>query len=195
MSDFVVQTAKLPLTRGAIALLDEADWPLVAGKRWHAVRYGRGFMAEHSFWDAAQRKRQNVHLHRLVMGAQSGQIVDHINGNPLDNRRANLRFATARQNSVNKKAVGVSRFLGVSKVKGHWTAQVQTDGLSIVLGRFADEEKAAAAYNRAALRIHGHFVRLNAVPALSEDEWQEILEQKRIRLARQASALHVLEGA
>lgn len=99
----------------------------------------------------------NVLLHRMIMKAATGQIVDHINGNPLDNRRCNLRFATSGQNSMNSRP----KRLGLKGVhihsSGRWRAQIWANGTRHDLGLHNTEDDAHAAYVAAAQKLHGDF--------------------------------------
>jgi len=93
-------------------------------------------------------------------------IVDHINGNGLDNRRSNIRLSTYSHNSANmKKYEGTSKYKGVSwmKNKKSWLAQINSKGKHWYLGRFKNEEDAAIVYNVAAQLVFGKFARLNNV--------------------------------
>lgn len=96
---------EIPLTFGQVALIDDSDFELVSQYRWYANRSRRvgGYW---SYYATSSRKVNGhpeiVRMHRLVMGACLGQIVDHINRNSLDNRKENLRFVTARENSLNR---------------------------------------------------------------------------------------------
>ena len=94
-----------------------------------------------------------------------GQLVDHENGNGLDNRRTNLRIATTSQNNRNTalRSTNSSGYKGVSwnNENQRWKAQIQTDGTKTFLGYFDDLLDAAQAYNDAALEQHGEFARLN----------------------------------
>ena len=105
-------------------------------------------------------------LHRLLMDAKPGVIVDHINGDPLDNRKCNLRLATRTQNAQNQGSHrGTSRFKGVSWARGRksrpWVACIYADGKKRNLGYFATEEEAAKVYNDAAIKYFGEFAWLN----------------------------------
>jgi hypothetical protein len=100
------------------------------------------------------------------MCAPEGLLVDHINGDGLDNRRANLRLATHSQNACNRrrdKSKASSRFVGVSfkKVDGRWAARINYKGKTLSLGRFDSEIAAAKAYDEAAKKYHGEFAKLN----------------------------------
>ena len=109
-------------------------------------------------------------LHRLVLDAPEGMIVDHIDQNPLNNRRSNLRLATPAQNVANTGArqrtrdgTPTSGFKGVSLCRrsGRFRAQVFVEGKSRSLGYFDSPDLAARAYDRAAEAEWGEFAVLN----------------------------------
>ena len=112
------------------------------------------------------KKIENFLLHRLVMCAGDGMKVDHINGNPSDNRRSNLRVCTHLQNMANQKKRQGSRskFKGVTATgnrKNPWQACIKINYEKIYLGVFPTEEAAAFAYDRAATKHCGEFARTN----------------------------------
>lgn len=107
----------------------------------------------------------NTTLHRIITGAKPGQFVDHINGDGLDNRTENLRVVTAGQNRANsrKDRDNKSGFKGVTWVKSSrkWMAQIVVNGERHYLGVFTHKERAAKAYDRAAIHYHGEHAGLN----------------------------------
>ena len=115
-------------------------------------------------------KTMSLFIHRLIMNAESGQEIDHINGDGLDNRKENLRFCTKSQNQMNKrrqKNAG-SKYRGVSwdKQYNKWRALIGWKGKIISLGRFDDIDDAAKAYNAKALGLAGEFATLNTISRL-----------------------------
>lgn len=156
----VGEIAMVPLTRGLFSIIDAADVDLVAGVNWYA---GSNNYAQRKV--KVKRGRQDmVRLHRHITGARDGLYVDHINGNPLDNRRANLREATNSQNQANarKRSGSVSPLKGVTWMRSSrkWRAQIKRDGKTIYLGCFDTEQGAHEAYAAAAPIVHGEFARV-----------------------------------
>jgi hypothetical protein len=126
------------------------------GIKFYAVRYVR----------VGPGKTKTIRLHREIMNPPAGLLVDHKNLDSLDNRRTNLRLATHSQNQCNKsktKSKTSSRFVGLSrdKTRGEWDVRLKHHGKRIWIGRFTDEIEAAKAYDRAAIKYHGEFARLN----------------------------------
>lgn len=152
-------TREVPLSRGKVALVDEDDYAAVlAAGPWHAYPGGRTFYARHSI-----TSRRQIALHTFLTG---WPFVDHANGDGLDNRRANLREATAAQNNRNvscERRNNTSGFKGVcwKTANRRWIAQIGADWRRMHIGYFDTAEQAALAYDAAALELHGEFARLN----------------------------------
>jgi hypothetical protein len=149
------------LTRGCCALVDDNDYEKIRGITWHLT--GRGYVAGRV---KTKGVRQHVYLHRFLLNAQPGQFVDHLDGDRLNNTRANLRLVTRAQNQWNRKVQrNRSGYKGVSwhRHKGRFYARIQVNGQRYNLGYFDTAEEAAEAYDEAARRLFGEYARLNGV--------------------------------
>lgn len=153
----------IPLTQGKVTKVDQRDFEKLRNYKWCIRRERMTCYAIRN-----QRTRSGVKcfiMHRVIMNPPEGMVVDHINGDGLDNRRANLRVCTIQQNSCNRRIIekGTSRYKGVSRSKGSkkWRAIIYSKNEQIDLGHFETEIEAANAYDAAALKYHGRFARLN----------------------------------
>jgi len=155
---------KIPLTQGQYAIVDPEDYKELAKYQWYARGCGRRFYAER--WDISGIKEKSVKMHQVIMGTAEGKVIDHINHNCLDNRKANLRFVTVQQNTWNKrkqKGTSSSQYKGVNLAKGRkkWRAQICCNGRKIHLGYFDDEKAAAMAYDAKAKELFGDYAAPN----------------------------------
>lgn len=145
--------------------IDKSDYGYLKQFKWHL----RNGYANRNY--RVNRKQIHVSMHREIMNAPKGLFVDHINGDKLDNRRSNLRLCNNAQNQWNTyKPKGKSRYKGViwqkkddHKNGGFWVGRIWVYGRAIFLGRFENEVDAALAYNKAALKYHGEFARINPI--------------------------------
>jgi len=99
------------------------------------------------------------------MNPEDGNDVDHVSGNKMDNRRANLRVCSHQQNMFNQKMRNTNStgYYGVSKMKntGRYGAYIHYDGKKKYLGTYPTAEEASVARDRAAASLFGEFARLN----------------------------------
>lgn len=155
---------KIFLYRTLVALVDWCDYDRCVTRKWCATNNGWGNYYVTSYVTGSGRSGHRERLHRFVLAATKGQIVDHVNGNGLDNRRCNLRFCTPAQNTQNtRRKKSASGYRGVWKSGSRWRAVICVNRASIRLGYFATREAAALAYNAAAKHHHGEFATLNEV--------------------------------
>ena len=114
-------------------------------------------------------------LHRIVMKPTPIQVVDHKDGNTLDNRRKNLRVCGHADNMANRKTN--KDFIGVyyRPSSGLVKAQITKDKKTINLGNFPCRVSAALAYDHAARRLHGEFASLNFPDVEATDDLIEVL--------------------
>ena len=148
--------AFVPLTQGQEAIIDAADVHLVEGVNWCAAFSSK-------FYVRRKAGKTTILIHRVILTAPDGMDVDHIDGNGLDNRRANIRMATTSQNMHNQciPKNNTSGFKGVGWVQRcrKWRAYIALNGKQIHLGHYDTHEAAHAAYCEASARLHGEFGR------------------------------------
>lgn len=159
------------ISDGTDVLVDDGDYEYLMQWKWSAQssKHGYAMRGEH----IGNRKYKFFLMHRVIIGANPGECVDHINGNARDNQRCNLRIATRQQNSTN---VGLrinnkSGYKGVryDKRRGYWYAEIKKDYRSRYLGSFDNKHDAARAYNAAAIELHGEFANLNEIKGEQND--------------------------
>lgn len=112
-----------------------------------------------------KKQYKTVLVHRLICKAVEGEVVDHINGNKLDNRLSNLRRTTQSLNIINRtKTNGVSKYIGVCSVlKNKFTCEIKLSGVRYRMGWFDNEEDAARMRDYIVLCIipDGYSVKMN----------------------------------
>lgn len=147
---------------GYDVLIDDEDYGRVmAMGKWHirgkTTKFGPYFA--HSDY---RPKMFTIPLHRFIVNCPCNLLVDHINGNALDNRKCNLRICNYSENAQNrKKASGrLSQYKGVTRNRNRWQAQICANGRRMYLGCFSTEIEAHEAYCKAAQIYHGEFMRL-----------------------------------
>lgn len=152
----------IPLTKGKFAIVDPDDFFRLSGYKWQA-KGDKTFYATR----AAPRehgKLRHIPMHREILDVPAGMVVDHINHNGLDNRKANLRPATFAQNVWSSaRRRGCSGYKGVSfdKERRLWNVNIAYYGKVEFLGSFSDKIEAAKVYDEAARKHHGEFATLN----------------------------------
>ncbi len=147
----------IPLTKGQVARVDDEDFERLSIHKWSFQ--SSGYAVRHT-------QKAHVYMHRDILGATPGIQADHINGDRLDNRRANLRAANAMQQQGNRRLAPDNKtgYRGVQLRTGKspWIAQIGHNYRMHHLGRFETAEEAAAAYDTAARLYFGEFARTNA---------------------------------
>jgi len=148
--------AKIPLGIGAkdgYAIVDK-EFAHLAKDNWCKTHYGY-----------AKKSKDKTLLHRYLLQPKDGLVIDHINGDPLDNRMSNIRVCTQSENSKNQKMRknNESGYKGVSFYRGKYHARIKLNYRTHRLGSFDTALEASKAYNLAAPLLHGKFARINNV--------------------------------
>jgi hypothetical protein len=154
-------TKEIQLAQGEVALVDDEDFEWLNQYRWHIN--DSGYAVRNVSKKIAKNK--TVRMHREIMNTPFDLETDHINGNRLDNRKTNLRICTSAQNKKNakKRTDNTSGYKGVDwdKINGKWRAKILVNGKQITIGRFANIDDAAHAYDEVAEKQYGEFASLN----------------------------------
>lgn len=161
---------EIQLTRGYVAIVDDEDYDSVAAHKWWALI---GKKRSNGSTPVYATRAGGNSLHRFIMDAKQGQIIDHINGNGPDNRRRNLRYCTQAENNRNSCKPFVNKNGGrvTSRYKGvvwhnnicKWQAKINCNGVEKIIGNFDSAINAATAYNIWAVLLFGEFAKLNDV--------------------------------
>lgn len=159
---FTDDAVRIPLLRGGCAIIDAADISIVEKFNWHAHSEKCGLTYARASILGTGRK---IKMHRLLLDAPNGVLVDHRDGDGLNNRRENIRLATSLENQRNQRlrSDSTSGLKGVTwhKARNKWYSQIRLRGKHIHLGVFDDKQLAALAYDNAARELFGEFARLN----------------------------------
>jgi hypothetical protein len=135
---------------GRVTLVDRDDYETVMQRNW--------FVANGYVISRGER------LHRFIMKPAPGEVVDHANGETLDNRRSNLRVCLQARNTTNHRPYKNLKYIGVCRAgRGRYRATFKNQTLYKNLGVFDTAEQAALAWNKQAVIVYGEFARLNEV--------------------------------
>jgi hypothetical protein len=162
----------IKLTHGYFTEIDDEDGDL-ADIKWYASM-DTMTQARNKIYATVCRCNKTTRLHRVILERMLGRSLenkeecDHIDGDTLNNKRANLRLATHKQNLRNRiKQSKENKFKGVyfERFTGKWKAQIMLDGKNYNLGRYSSEIDAAKVYDLAAITYFGDFALTNGLDA------------------------------
>lgn len=157
----------IKVTKGLYTLVDDDDYEELSKYKWYASKksknYDKYYIERRIRYPDGSSKI--FKMHRIIMNAPPGKNVDHINGNPLDNRKCNLRLCSQSQNNMNSKLQknSTTGYRGVSwhKKAGKWRAYINVNRKQYHLGLYDDINDAIDAYNKASIEKHGEYANKN----------------------------------
>ena len=149
------------IDNGDSFIFDKEDFDIINKYNW-CIDKNKTVVSGSYCFNGALKK-----IHTLITECQKPNVVDHINNNRCDNRKANLRVCTQHQNSMNCATPinNTSGYKGVSwsKRKNKWRAYIKYNYKQIYLGLYNNKTDAAKAYNEAAIKYFGEFAHLNNI--------------------------------
>lgn len=164
--EYLDDCVALILNLGQICLIDCDDLSLALTQRWMYAntKCGGGCVSV---------KKPNIDISRFLMNPPANMIVDHINGNRLDDRRANLRVCTQAENARNRRrgSNNTTGAIGVTKEQGKWLVTIRENGRHRIVGRFEYFIEAVIARDRAAIECYGEFAHTNLPRKFYELPW------------------------
>lgn len=156
---------RIKLKDGSVVKVDNEDFNMLSKHVWLPQKMVNGKVYPYTRINGKQ-----ITMHRLIMNPPKGKMIDHLDRDPLNNQRANLRLCTHTENMRNRTPSknGTSKYLGVMRRnykngKFKWCAEIKRHGQKYRLGTFLNEDDAALAYNAAAKILFGKFANLNVV--------------------------------
>lgn len=150
-------------------LVDDEDYQLFSKFKWTIIYKREIPYVIRGQWISETKSTKIIYLHRLLVNAKNNDIVDHINGNTLDNTRANLRICSSVDNSRNQKLNKKNKtgYKGVfynKRLKSKpYSVHIGFNNKTIFCGYYSTKEEAASAYNDVAIKFFGEFARLNKI--------------------------------
>ena len=161
---------EIQLTQGKVAIVDDDDFKRLNKYKWYTVTVDKDankYYAARSTWINKKVGCQKM-SHVVLNIVDTSTIVDHKDGNGLNNQKSNLRVVTNVQNAQNAslRKDNKSGYKGVTLDKRYgrsdrWKSNIGVNKKLIYLGTFYTKEEAAQAYNIAAVKYFGEFARLN----------------------------------
>jgi hypothetical protein len=158
----------IPVGRSKNAIVDDEDYDVLSKYKWahYKKKNSEGYAKRHIY---ANGKRTTMLMHRELILAKNGDIVDHVDMNGLNNTKANLRICNNGQNAHNSKiySTNTSGYKGVTynrDRKGerkYIVAYISYNDSLLYLGRYKTEQLAAVAYDEKAVELFGEFARTN----------------------------------
>ncbi len=156
---------EIKLTKGKIALVDDEDYEYINQWRWKLSTSGYAIRTVCVKNDLGINRFTSLIMHRVIMDAKKGEVIDHIDCDRLNNTKNNLRFCSVGENCMNrlKGKKNTSGYKGVSwhKRDKRWIASIKINGVAVHLGSYNNVIEAVNAYDKSAKKYFGEFAKTN----------------------------------
>lgn len=165
------QFGKINLTMGYTAIVDKEDLPLLSRIKWQSIKIKlpsgkEKIYARHSFRQNGVNKQ--ITMPQLILGLanMNKKVIDHINGNTLDNRKSNIRKVNYAQNSWNRDEAINSKWgkgIDYCKDKKKFRARIMKNGKRVTIGYFHTQNEAISAHQKIEKNLyHNYYFLRNA---------------------------------
>ena len=158
---------EIKLTQGKVAIVDDEMYDYLNQWKWFANKQKNDKFYVGRRILVSNKKQSTIWMHRFIMNPKKGMVIDHLDGNPLNNQKNNLRICTQSENLRNRNCNinNTSGFKGVywHKITKKWMSYITINKKSLYLGIYTNPIKAAFAYNEAAIKYHGKFANINKI--------------------------------
>lgn len=158
---------EIQLTQGKVAIVDDKWFSVLKKFNWYAKNHKGIYYAYRRKLKSENWTTDKIPMHRYIMLLENqditNKIIDHKNGDGLDNRKNNLRICNTAQNGMNRRKKKNADYKGISwhKHANKWISSIKYNGKSIHLGYFTNKVDAAQAYDQAATKYYKNFANIN----------------------------------
>ena len=151
------------LTQGKFAFVDDDIFEIVNKYKWHVVKRGKNNYASRT---CLEGKKKIIYMHRFILDITNPkEIVDHVDGNGLNNIKKNIRICNTFENARNSRSrenkSSIYKGVHFNKKSNKWRAMICINNKSMHLGMFDNEEDAGKKYDEVAKINYGEFAKLN----------------------------------
>lgn len=159
MKEIIINSPKYGIKKTQV---DDEDFDFLNSSSWHVRKDTHGFYVVRNgkYYNG---KRSPIIMHRVIMNASCNQMIDHADGNGLNNQKYNLRFCNDQQNAANRKKVRLNKtgYRGITERKGRYMVRFSINNKRKSIGTFDFLNDAINEYNIAAKKYNGEFAVLN----------------------------------
>lgn len=151
----------IALSKGMVTKVSDEDFARLSELKWHVLEIKKAKLNYAVRSVAYKGKSTKRYMHKELVPCPKGFVIDHIDGDGLNNTRENLRVCSHLENMRNRKPQKGMKHAGIFEVKKGFSARIWHEGRTIDLGIFKTEEEAIEVRNNKAKELRGEFAKLN----------------------------------